>query len=176
MKMVESLEKMEGEHCKEAFADEYQIMDTQTKKAVGSTYKGPQRNRARDRAEQMNQEHGSVRYIVQPIWKNESPQQPSSPKEAMDFTSIAPLLTPDRKLTDNEIARALRLSIAAELDAAHTYELIADAVEDKKVKETMLSISQEEKVHIGEFTELLETYDKDYKESVEEGRKEVTDK
>jgi len=94
-------------------------------------------------------------------------------KEAMDFTSISPLLTPDKKLTDSEIARALRLSIAAELDAVHTYELIADSVGDKKVQEVMKSVANEEKVHAGEFTEILSRFDKDYDKSVEKGRKEI---
>jgi hypothetical protein len=94
-------------------------------------------------------------------------------KEAMDFTSISPLLTPDKKLTDSEIARALRLSIAAELDAVHLYELIADSVGDKKVQEVMKSVANEEKVHAGEFTEILSRFDKNYDQSVEKGRKEV---
>ena len=96
-------------------------------------------------------------------------------KEAMDFTSISALITPDKKLTDDEISRALKLSIAAELDASHTYELIADSVEDEHVQEVLRDIAAEEKVHIGEFTELLSTFDKDYDKSVEEGRNEVKD-
>jgi hypothetical protein len=94
-------------------------------------------------------------------------------KEAMDFTSISPLITPEKKLTDSEIARALRLSIAAELDASHLYELIADSVSDKQVQEVLRDISNEEKVHEGELHELLSKYDKDHDKSVEEGRKEV---
>lgn len=94
-------------------------------------------------------------------------------KEAMDFTSIAPLLTPDRKLTDNEIARALRLSISAELDAVHTYELIADAVKDKKVQAVMKSVADEEKIHAGEFEHLLKEFDPTYEESLKKGKSEV---
>jgi uncharacterized protein len=94
-------------------------------------------------------------------------------KMAMDFTSISPVLTPAKKLSDSELARSLRLSIAAELDAVHTYELIADATDDAEVKRVMLDIANEEKVHVGELTELLEKFDKDYKKSVEDGRKEV---
>jgi hypothetical protein len=142
---------------------QYQIFDTQTKQPVGSPYKHQQRVRARGKAESMNQAHGSVRYTVQPLFV----------RTAMDFTSIAPMITPDKKLTDSEIARALRLSIAAELDAVHLYELIADSVGDKKVQEVLKDIAVEEKVHVGELTELLSRFDKDYDKSVEEGRKEV---
>lgn len=141
----------------------YQIMDTQNKQSVGSPCKHSQRNRIRDRAEKMNQEHGSHRYIVQPTFS----------KQAMDFTSISSLITPDKKLTDSEIARALRLSIAAELDASHLYELIADSVEDKQVQEVLRDVSKEEKVHVGELSELLSKFDKEFDESMEEGRKEV---
>jgi rubrerythrin len=159
------LKKMEGEHHKEAAIEDtqYQIFDTQTKQSVGSPYKYSQRVRARGKAESMNQQHGAIRYIVQPIFS----------KEAMDFTSISSLITPEKKLTDSEIARALRLSIAAELDASHLYELIADAVSDKQVQEVLRDISNEEKVHEGELQELLSRFDKDHDKSVEEGRKEV---
>jgi hypothetical protein len=97
-------------------------------------------------------------------------------KEAMDFTSISSLITPDKKLTDSEIARALRLSIAAELDASHLYDLIADAVEDKQVQDVLRDISNEEKVHQGELSELLSRFDKEFDKSMKEGRKEVTGK
>lgn len=159
------LKEMEDEQHKEAGMEDtqYQVIDLKTKQPVGSIYKYPQRNRARSRAEALNQEYGSHRYTAQPIF----------PKTAMDFTSIAPLLTPDKKLTDSEIARALKLSIAAELDAAHTYELIADAVENKKVQEVMRDVAGEEKVHIGEFEELLSMFDKDHDRLVQEGREEI---
>jgi hypothetical protein len=44
----------------------YQIIDHQTAKAVGGIYTYAQRNRARSRAEKMNQEYGAVRYSAQP--------------------------------------------------------------------------------------------------------------
>jgi hypothetical protein len=94
-------------------------------------------------------------------------------KEAMDFTGISAIMTPDRKLTDSEIARVLRLSISAEHDAAHLYELVADSVTDKKVQDVMRDVANEEKVHVGEFEALLMKYDKDQEKSVAEGKKEI---
>jgi hypothetical protein len=157
--------------AKEAAADKYQIIDTKTKQPVGSDYQGSQRSRASARAEKLNQEYGAVRYIVKPIFSDSN-----TLKEAMDFTSISSLITPDKKLTDSEIARALRLSIAAELDASHLYELIADSVEDKQVQDTLRDISREEKIHVGELSVLLGKFDKEFDDSIEEGRKEVKDK
>jgi len=93
-------------------------------------------------------------------------------KKAMDFSSIAPLLGPGKKLTPEEIARACRLSISAEHDAVHLYELIADAV-DEKVAKVFRDIAREEKVHVGEFSRLLKEYDPEDKEALEKGTKEV---
>ena len=36
-------------------------------------------------------------------------------------------MAPDRKLTNRELARAIRLALAAEQEAVHLYEALADA-------------------------------------------------
>jgi len=46
----------------------YQIIDGQTGKKIGSIYKYAQRNRARNRAERVNQEYGAHRYSARPIF------------------------------------------------------------------------------------------------------------
>jgi len=96
-------------------------------------------------------------------------------KKAMDFSGIGNLITPDKKLDDREISRALRLAIAAELDAVHLYELIVDSSNDNDLKKVLQSISDEEKVHAGELQELLKKFDKDDEKFLEEGKKEVQD-
>ena len=45
----------------------YQLIDTQTGKILG-TYGYAQRNRARNRADKLDLQHGAVRYIVKPIF------------------------------------------------------------------------------------------------------------
>jgi len=96
-------------------------------------------------------------------------------KEAMDFSGIGNLVTQKERLNEREISRAIRLAIAAELDAVHLYELIVDSSDDETVKKVLQSISDEEKVHAGELQELLSKFDKDSDKYLEEGRKEVQD-
>jgi rubrerythrin len=67
----------------------------------------------------------------------------------------------------------LRIAIVAELDAINLYEQMADLTKNKKLKSTLLDIAKEEKIHIGEFETLLLELDKEYKESLEDGKKEV---
>lgn len=94
-------------------------------------------------------------------------------KTAIDFSSINPLITPSNKLSQRELARALRISISAEHDAAHLYELIADATDNEEVKKVMQDVSNEEKVHVGEFQALLDKIDKSNKDLEDEGREEI---
>lgn len=69
----------------------------------------------------------------------------------------------------------LRISIISELDAINLYEQFADVTDDPKIKEVMLDISKEEKVHMIEFETLLKGIDKEFEEVVPEGEKEVSD-
>jgi len=69
----------------------------------------------------------------------------------------------------------LRLSMIAELDASNLYEKLATLTKDKRIKEVLLDVSREEKVHAGEFEALLEKIDEDYEEAEEEGEDEVED-
>lgn len=72
-------------------------------------------------------------------------------------------------------AQILRLGMIAELDASNLYEKLAALADDKRVATVMLDISQEEKVHAGEFESLLEEIDTEYEKAEEEGEKEVED-
>lgn len=94
-------------------------------------------------------------------------------KTAMDFSTIAPTLTPEKKLSPREITRVIRQSIAAELDAIHLYELIVDSSEDKNIRKILQDIANEEKVHVGELEQLLKNFDIDVEKFTEEGKKEV---
>ena len=94
----------------------------------------------------------------------------------MDFTSIKPILAEAKPLESRELERALRLSISAEHDAAHLYEAIADSTKNEKIKALFQDIANEEKVHVGEFEQLLNTLDKKNEKLVEEGRVEAMKK
>ena len=62
---------------------------------------------------------------------------------------------PDRKLTKEELLRAIRLDLAAEQEAVHTYLAHADATDDPLAKAVFIDIANEERTHAGEFARLL---------------------
>ena len=72
-----------------------------------------------------------------------------------NFTSPFSQTVPDRKMTLPELVRAIRLNTAAELDAASLYEAHAEATDNPLAKKVFLDIANEERVHVGEFIELL---------------------
>lgn len=80
---------------------------------------------------------------------------------------------PDRKLTDRELARALRLSLAAEEEAIHLYEALADATDNPLAKEVLQDIANEEKEHAGEFLRLMKILLPDEQKWLDNGFKEV---
>jgi rubrerythrin len=77
------------------------------------------------------------------------------------------------KDTDKEI---LRVGIIAELDAISLYEQLAQATENKEIKNILLDIAKEEKTHVGEFQALLLKIDKEQASELEKGKKEVEEK
>jgi rubrerythrin len=80
---------------------------------------------------------------------------------------------PDRKLTKEELIRAIRLNIAAEHEAIHLYMAHAEATDHPLAKEVLIDIANEEREHVGEFMRLLEILTGDEAEWVAEGREEV---
>jgi len=80
---------------------------------------------------------------------------------------------PDRKLTDQELIRAIRLNIAAEHEAIHLYMAHADATDQPLAKRVLIDVANEEREHVGEFTRLLEILTGDEEEWVGHGRREV---
>ena len=75
-----------------------------------------------------------------------------------------------KEYLDKEI---LRLAMIAELDAINLYEQMANVTENGNLKKLLLDVAREEKTHVGEFQTLLLTVDKQQKEELEEGKKEV---
>jgi rubrerythrin len=80
---------------------------------------------------------------------------------------------PDRKLTRRELTRALRLSLAAEEEATHLYEALADATDDELAAAVLQDIADEERVHKGEFQRLLSILLPDEDAYLAEGKAEV---
>lgn len=80
---------------------------------------------------------------------------------------------PDRKLTHEELIRAIRLNLAAEHEAIHLYMAHADATDHPLARKVLIDIANEERVHAGEFERLLEILTGDEDRWLAEGREEV---
>ena len=68
----------------------------------------------------------------------------------------------------------LRASIAAEQDASALYRQYAEKTSNKSIKDVMISVANEEDVHIGEFQHVLETLNPEYLARVTDGKNEVS--
>ncbi|MDO9523899.1 MAG: ferritin family protein [Methanocorpusculum sp.] len=90
-----------------------------------------------------------------------------------DFGNPFAGLKEDRKLTHDELIRAIRFMVAAEYEAIQLYQQLAESIDNKLAIEVLEDIADEEKVHAGEFLRLL--YELDPKESIyyKEGSAEV---
>jgi rubrerythrin len=80
---------------------------------------------------------------------------------------------PERKLTLEELIRAIRLDLAAEQEAVHLYMAHADATDHPLAKKVLIDIANEERVHAGEFERLLEILTGDEAKWLAEGKAEV---
>lgn len=80
---------------------------------------------------------------------------------------------PDRKLTMEELIRAIRLNVAAEHEAIHLYMAHAEATDHPLAKKILIDVANEEREHVGEFNRLLEILTGDESEWLAEGREEV---
>jgi rubrerythrin len=80
---------------------------------------------------------------------------------------------PDRKLTKEELVRAIRLNIAAEHEAVHLYMAHAEATDDPLAKKVLIDVANEEREHVGEFQRLLQILTGDEDEWVSSGAEEV---
>jgi rubrerythrin len=90
-----------------------------------------------------------------------------------DFINPFSGMIPDRKLTDRELTRAIRLSLSAEEEAIHLYEALADATDNPLAKEVLQDIANEEKEHAGEFLRLLSVLLPDEQGFLDHGAEEV---
>ncbi len=82
---------------------------------------------------------------------------------------------PDRKLTLEELIRAIRLDLAAEHEAVHLYMAHADATDHPLAKKVLKDIADEERVHAGEFARLLQILTGDEETLLAEGADEVNE-
>jgi len=92
-----------------------------------------------------------------------------------DFSSPFSGLKADRMLSEEELIRAIRFSIADEYEAAQIYEQIAESTENENAKKVLLEIVEEELVHVGEFQKLLFELSPEEKTHYNKGQKEAAE-
>lgn len=63
--------------------------------------------------------------------------------------------TLDKKLSKEELIHAVRFAIAAEMEATQLYMQVAESSTDSLVQRVMKSVADEERVHVGEFLQIL---------------------
>ena len=81
----------------------------------------------------------------------------------------------DRKVTHEELVRAIRFMIAAEYEAIQLYMQLAESTDNKLAQGVLKDIADEERVHAGEFLRLLKELAPDEEKFYKEGAKEVED-
>lgn len=82
-------------------------------------------------------------------------------------------LKKDKKLTKEELVRAIRFMIAAEYEAVQLYNQLSESIDNELAIKVLNDIADEEKVHAGEFLKLLEILDPKEIDFYEEGKEEV---
>ena len=90
-----------------------------------------------------------------------------------DFGSPFAGLSNDRKLTHEELIRAIRFMVSAEYEAVQLYMQLAESTDNKLAIEVLKDIANEERVHAGEFLRLLHELATDEKSFYDEGAAEV---
>ena len=78
-----------------------------------------------------------------------------------------------RKLTDEELVRAIRFMVASEYEATQMYVQLAESTTNKLAVAVLKDIANEERVHAGEFLKLLYELAPDEKTLYAKGAKEV---
>lgn len=79
----------------------------------------------------------------------------------------------DRKLTHDELVRAIRFMIAAEYEAIQLYQQTAESTDNELAKDVLIDIANEEKEHAGEFLRLLRELEPDEEKFYKDGYEEV---
>jgi rubrerythrin len=85
-------------------------------------------------------------------------------------------LVNDRKLSHEELVRAIRFTVAAEFEATQVYMQLAGSTDNKLAVKVLKEIADEERVHVGEFLRLLRELAPDEEKFYAQGAKEVEEK
>ena len=91
------------------------------------------------------------------------------PSFASPFSGLAN----DRKLTHQELIRAIRFMVASEYEANQLYVQLAESTDDKLAIAVLMDIAGEELGHAGQFLRLLYKLAPDEEKLYAQGAKEV---
>lgn len=90
-----------------------------------------------------------------------------------EFGSPFSGLANNRKLTKEELVRAIRFMVAAEYEAIQLYMQLAESTDNALAIAVLKDIADEERVHAGEFLRLLHALDPEEAKFYAEGAREV---
>ena len=90
-----------------------------------------------------------------------------------EFLNPFPGMVPARKLTLEELVRAIRQDLCAEHEAVHLYLAHAEATDHPLAKKVLIDIANEERVHAGEFARLISILAADEDKFLAKGAAEV---
>jgi rubrerythrin len=89
------------------------------------------------------------------------------------FGSPFSCLSNERKLSHEELVRAIRFMVAAEYEATQMYMQLAESTHNTLAVAVLKDIADEERVHAGEFLRLLREISPDEESLYDEGATEV---
>jgi rubrerythrin len=90
-----------------------------------------------------------------------------------EFGSPFSGLANDRKLTHEELVRAIRFMVSAEYEATQLYMQLAESTDNELATKVLKEIANEELVHVGEFLRLLREIAPNEEKFYAKGAKEV---
>lgn len=79
----------------------------------------------------------------------------------------------DRKLSDAELIRSIRLMVAAEYEAIQLYMQLVESTDNELAKAVLTDVADEEREHAGEFLRLLHELAPDEQRHYDHGKGEV---
>lgn len=80
-----------------------------------------------------------------------------------------------RQMSNEELAQAIRVDIAGELEAVIGYEAHSMSTADERVKKVLNHIADEERRHVGELQEVLYMLSSKDSQFMEEGKQKIKD-
>ena len=89
-----------------------------------------------------------------------------------DFSDPFVFLVP-RKMSPEELVRALRMDIADEIEAINVYESHLNATDNENARRVLAHVIGEEKEHLAEFLEVVKQLDPEQLQELEEAPADV---